>query len=852
MIDHACVNCRGCPSERKDCVTRHVSSAEMAIVFEFPTQEAVTKDDLLAGKYGGATDLLRKTAASKGLDLEDVYLCTAVNCRPNVKKEAMLKNAMLACRERLVKELKEAGVKKVLCLGTIGYSALMSAERNLPITKNRGRWKQAYGMDVLATFNPAMVVASPDWFRDFDRDLEKFVTTDGAGPTPNVEVWSPETLKEAREAFEFIKASPYVSLDVETTGLSPINNKITALGFGCYVTEEGGVSVVFDEALLEKTAVWRLIASVVNGGLEVVMHNGKFDLQFLRAAFEARKIKYAPRAVHDTMLLHYVQDERPMGKFKSHVLEILAMVYFDAPDYGINMKKFLEAWPTMPELERRKARSDLHVYLGLDCYYTARLFPVLWNEAMQEDEKLLDLYEDLLLPGSIALADVEYHGVLLDKDFYEEAAIDLAKQSTTILKRLQRKTKVKDFNPNSPPQVKEYVYETLGLPFGEKALALALQGKRKSAAEASRKATTFTARRGKQREGPTAKAVLKKLARHFPEHKKVLEDIIQYRNLTKNAGTYVKGMLDRIDEDGRLRGNFNLHGTATGRLSSDNPNLQNIPESSHTGIEVRNGFVAPRGHVLIEADYSQLELRIAAHLAEDEEFKQVFIDDRDVHQEVTWALFHKTKDEATKYERYMAKCMNFGVMYQRGAGSLANGPEMDYIEESGGTRWSEKEVKAFFDKMLRAWPRFEEWITEQQEFVYENGFVTTPLGRKRRMPLIPTWDAGAAGRQAVNTPIQGTASDFTLSALIRIHARLPRGAAIVSTVHDSILIECKRELVNKVLRIVKEEMEERTPLPSEVPFKSDADIAPKWGQMAKYEWDEVLEELALKEEALSG
>ncbi len=842
--------CRGCPSERESIVTRPVLDSDVAIVFEMPSQEAATRDAFYASRRGGAGGLISGCLESVGIDLDEVYTCSALNCRPNRTKEAMMKRAMLSCRSRLVEELKEANVRKVLCLGTVGFSALVSAERNLPITYNRGKWHEAYGMDIMATFAPDFLLASPDWFRDFEDDLEKFTTTDGAEDWPNVNVWVPETLKEATEALEFIMEQDTVSCDLETNGLSPVKNEVIAAGFGV-LDGKDGTTVVIDDTLLKKKTAWRNMSKVLASDKEVVFHNGKFDLQFFRIELERRGLPYTPNNIHDTMLLHYTIDERPMGKFRSHVLERLASTYYDAPDYGIDMKKFIPEWMNAGEYDKRHLRKNLHVYLGLDCYYTARLFPDLWNKAMQEDEHLLDLYEEYLLPGSLALADIEAKGILIDRQFYEDAAVELDTKAKKILGRLQRTTGIKDFNPSSPKQVKEYVYDHLGLPFGEKALKAHLKNPNRansSSRGGNTRKVTHTSRRGKQREGPTSKAVLKTLAKQFPDHRALLMDIVQYRNLTKNAGTYVKGMIDRVDVDSRIRGNFNLHGTATGRLSSDGPNLQNIPDSSHTGVEVRNGFIAPKGSVLIEADYSQLELRIAAWLSGDDDFKEVFIEDRDVHQEVTWALFKKTKQEATKYERYMAKCMNFGVMYQRGAGSLANGPEMDYIEETGGTRWSEAEVKEFFDRMLRNWARFNEWISEQQEFVYKEQYVKSPTGRKRRFPFLPTWDAGAAGRAAVNTPIQGTASDFTLSALIRIHHRLPEGAYIVSTVHDSILIECKRTLVKQVLQITKEEMEENLPFETDVPFKSDADVAAKWGQMGKYDWDETQLELILRDD----
>ena len=246
-----------------------------------------------------------------------------------------------------------------------------------------------------------------------------------------------------------------------------------------------------------------------------------------------------------------------------------------------------------------------------------------------------------------------------------------------------------------------------------------------------------------------------------------------------------------------------MHGTSTGRLSSSNPNLQNIPEASHTKIEVRNGFVAPKGYGLIGADYSQLELRIAAHCSDDDNFCQMFIEGRDPHQEVAYAFFQKPSDQVTPYERYMAKCVNFGVVYGRGAESIALGPEMEHVVEIGGKRWTTEEVKEFFDKFFGHFPDFFVWCEEQKQFAYTNQYIESPLGRRRRFPMIPRNDGGAVGRQAVNTPIQGTASDFTLSSLIRINERLrDLPAHLILTIHDANYAECRLDYIDEVAEIM--------------------------------------------------
>jgi len=806
--------CRSCPCTRPAGVTRP-PHADVAIVVDFPTDVEHKRDRFLQSDSG---HLIRAVLAGHGLEVDDCYITSALNCRPPKGKEALLKKAMQSCKPRLIGELKKVGASKVLCLGPVGFSSLMSADKVLPITKVRGRWHQRFGWNILATFNPTMVMGENEFFRDLLNDVEKFTSMDGPDPFPDVEEWVLESVDELEEAFDFLQGASFVSCDVETTGFNPYRDKLLAVGFGVlYENGRDGVNVILSEDLLKFRETWAEIDFLLRSEDQAtVFHNAKFDLKFLRRGLEEHGFEYEFNRIEDTMLLHYLLDERPMGRFQSHSLKNMARVYCDAPDYDIQMGKWLKAWADANADGRRRLRKQMHTYLALDCYYTGVLFTLLPPMIMEESPSLYNVYDNLLIPGSLALADVEYHGALLDRAFYEKTSKSLARRSAPILKRLQQNTGKDDFNPNSPKQVKEYVYDILGMPLA--------------------KAGQHTARRGKLKEGATAKAVLKSLVKKFPERDPdgIIADVLQYRNLTKNAGTYVNGMLTRIDDDDRIRGDFLPHGTATGRLSSSNPNLQNIPEASHTKVEVRNGFIAPPGYGLIAADYSQLELRIAAHLSDDDNFCQMFIEGRDPHQEVAYAFFQKPAAQVTAYERYMAKCVNFGVIYDRGAESIAHGPEMEHVVEIGGKRWSTEEVSEFFDKFFGQFPAFQEWREKQKAWAYKHQYVESPLGRRRRFPMIPRYDAGAVGRQAVNTPIQGTASDFTLNALIAINRRLkPLPAHIVTTIHDSIMTEARLDYIDEVAEIMREEMEQNVPFKSRVPFEVEIKVGNKWGDLEK-------------------
>lgn len=818
MIDERCQQCHGCPSNRGAPIHRRDTIArDIAIVVDHPTAMEQSKENLLLGDTGY---IVKQMLQEVGINADECYVTTALNCRPNVKKEKMMKNAMLSCRGRVVRELKEAGVTKVLSIGSVCLSQMLGAERVLPPTSVRGRWEHAHGMDIMSTLNPTWFFGEPDFFRDFCDDLLKFGTIPPE-PAPDLEMWYPQTIKEMWEAFDFLSEASFVSCDVETTGLSPHKDELLAVGFGVlYQGTLDGTSVVLRQDLIEAEDTWESIGKLFAAEQSTVLHNMPFDVKWVKKHLRMYGIPYRPKRLEDTMFLHYCLDERPMGRFQSHNLKNISRYMCDAPDYDIQMRKWLKEYNNPKTTYERKAemRSRMHEYLALDCYYTARIYPPLLEKVVS-DPDLFRFYENHLIPAAHTLLEVEETGALIDREFFEKSWIELNQRAQPILEKVRELTGKPEFNPNSPPQVAEYLYKEQNLP------------------------VLRTARRGKLQEGKTSKQVLKMLKKQHPQYTEVIDGILQYRNLIKNAGTYVKGILERVDEDDRIRSSFLPHGTATGRISSSSPNLQNIPEASHTKIEIRYGYMAPEGYWLGEADYSQLELRVAAWFCEDEGFRKVYIEDRDLHQEVAFTFFNKPKEEVTKYERYMAKCMNFGVVYGRGASSLAYGPEMDYVEdELGGQRWALEEVKEFFDKFFGAFPKLKMWMDKQAKIAYTEHEVTTPFGNKRRFPFIPRNDDGAVGRQGFNSPIQGTAALLTINSLIRIHRRFKElnaeedkeVAHIVLTVHDSIMFEFLPEYLNTVKEIVRYEMEDNLPFEIPLPVKSDFDYAPRWGLIGKW------------------
>jgi DNA polymerase-1 len=291
-----------------------------------------------------------------------------------------------------------------------------------------------------------------------------------------------------------------------------------------------------------------------------------------------------------------------------------------------------------------------------------------------------------------------------------------------------------------------------------------------------------------------------------------------------------------MDSDGRIRCNYLQHGTVTGRLSSQNPNLQNVPDKSHFNLDIRKAFIPTHeSWFIVEGDYNQLELRVTAHCTQDKALIKAYVEDRDFHSDTSVAVLRKP--DASAWERSLVKNIVFGALYGRGAESITYGPEMDHVAEIGEQRWTLKETEIFFRRFFSQYPQLRDWQVKQREIAYREQRIETPMGRIRRFPFIGHNDNGAVGRQAMNTPIQSVASDITLDALIRIHSRLSAlnkrvgriVAHIILTVHDSITAECHPKYLKQVVKIFEEEMQ-RVPIKSNVPFKVKISVGHTWSE----------------------
>lgn len=410
-----------------------------------------------------------------------------------------------------------------------------------------------------------------------------------------------------------------------------------------------------------------------------------------------------------------------------------------------------------------------------------------------EEDLLMKLYLDIELPLVRVLAKMEVQGVKLDKAQLEKMNEDLSERIEVLTSTIYRWTG-EEFNINSPKQLGEVLFEKLELPIIKKTK------------------TGYS----------TNAEVLETLAKDYY----IVNDIIQYRQLVKLKSTYVDGMLNIMDpETDKVHTSFNQTVTATGRLSSTEPNLQNIPIRLEEGRKIRKAFVpSEEGYILLAADYSQIELRILAHISQDEVLVEAFKEGQDIHKRTAAEVFDVSMDEVTSELRSHAKTVNFGIIYGLSDFGLANDLEI-----------SRAEAKTYIDSYFERYSGVKTWIDSIIDTAKDQGYVTTLLGRRRYLKDITSRNNHVrkfAERTAMNTPIQGSAADIIKIAMIKINEKLEQEgfkAKMLMQVHDELVFEIPPNESSRVIAIIKESMEEAYPL--DVPLIVDMQVGFNWYEM---------------------
>lgn len=415
----------------------------------------------------------------------------------------------------------------------------------------------------------------------------------------------------------------------------------------------------------------------------------------------------------------------------------------------------------------------------------------MWRniEKRLEESGQRSLLFDIEMPLAAVLSDMELAGCRVDCDGIRKYGYELDDIATALESRIFMAAG-EEFNINSPKQLGEVLFEKLMLPSGKKTK------------------TGYS----------TSADVLERLRRYHP----IIDDILEYRQVTKLKGTYVDGLLKTIGEDSRCRTTFKQTGTATGRLSSANPNLQNIPIRTEAGRRFRKYFTASDSeHVLIDADYSQIELRVLAHMSGDEHMTEAFVSGEDIHTATSCRVFGVTPENVTVEMRKRAKAVNFGILYGMGDFSLADDLKI-----------SRAQAKEYIESYLASYPGIEEYLEDTIEGAKRDGYTVTMFSRRRYIPELSAPNKMVRNfgeRIARNSPIQGTSADIIKIAMINVDKKLKAsglGARLLLQVHDELLVEAPRDNASAVLEILKGEMESAVKLG--VPLKVEAEIGDTW------------------------
>ena len=589
----------------------------------------------------------------------------------------------------------------------------------------------------------------------------------------------------------------YIAVDIETRRIEYTGNKVLAIGFATNPTE----AIIITCFTPVTVKALQNLFSVPEDKCRFIWHNGKFDTGRLKWLENIDA-----RVDEDTMLLHYVGINERRG---THGLKDLGALYLQAPMWDDQLDQIRKEYCKAHKIRLRDFTYDmfpkevLWKYLHFDVLVTYRLFFV-FQELARENSKFI--YRKLI-QASNTYRRVELNGVQIDLNYLEDLEYDLEQrikaasvEADRVIRavwnpiKYMRDTgaKTANFNMNSPKQLK-WLLETVT---------------------------------GKQLKG-TDKESLADLFDEVGDRYPVINAIRDLRKLNKYMDTYVSGFRELLCEDGRIHGTYNLHGTETGRLSSSEPNMQNIPRDK----TIKNLIVAEDGYKLVQLDYSQAELRVLAYLSKDKFLTGVYQRDEDLHDAVATQMFGPN---FTKEQRVQAKTINFGVAYGRGPASI-----QQTFKISMG------EARSLINNWFAQMPQVKEWITKQRDMALKNQIPVTVLGRERHFVI--TYEAlNHIQNEYVNFPIQSLASDMTMLSLLSIQEwiddnDLAADVRIILSVHDSIVLEVREDVPGLVDRVARTAVDIMANTPqkylkdNEVPFKADAEVGYAWGDLKKWE-----------------
>lgn len=772
-------------------------TADLMVIGESVTAIEAKRGTPMTGR---GAEVLKETMAKVGLptDTDHVHYTTALKCAiPKKKGRKFPKDAQVNCRTHLLQEIYKVKPKLILVCGSTALMTL-TGDSSIKITTEYGRVREydfLPDIKVIPIMNPGVLLHKPGDYKPFLTMLQLAATIYRGGKTADTgeSFWTIcDTKEKCHQLWQEMmsKKVEWCAMDIETTGLDYRTAEFLILGI-CF--EPNHTYIIPREM---RSVVHNFITNVP---WKCIWQHGKYDKKIMwRRGLGNISID------GDTMYQHYVLDET-----SAHDLGYLSKVYLNAEEYKYKMN---QEWKSVTLESYPKYFEALCERAAVDCDYTLQLFHV-FNDILDQSENtpLKTLYNDFLIPAANFLSRVEQNGLLLDGDYLNTLDERYTKLLGNIKIEIENlaapfwdpalyktqadaKSAPTKFNPGSPKQMSWMVFDRLKL-------------------------------RPRIKKGRSSS---KEVLGSIENPPQLIQKVLEYRSVQKEHSTYVRGLLNAKDEDGKVHSTFNLQVTATGRLSSKEPNVQNQPSANGVG-NIRKAFIAPKGRILAEIDYSGAELRWLAFLSGCPVLSDVFIQDRNLHNETAIALFGEDFD---KKDRMRAKAINFGIPYGIGAAAIAdehNIPVSEAQEMIDG--WNKKYYGA---------SEYLQWCADQ---VAEGNYLETLFGRRRRFGLVAPTTIKALQNEAKNFPIQSSSSDLLLECSLILEEPLLQkyDTYIVNLIHDSDLLDIPADKQTLMAvgeyanRVMTQRPIERFNCP--IPFKTDFEIGLNWGETELFNWN---------------
>lgn len=787
----ACHDCNLCAFSSPTCIWgAGPSKAKVMVVNSYATEQ-----DEQEGAAVMPSSLVERLRAI-GLDPEKVYYTNAIKCacpRGTKYKVGDIKK----CKQHLDKEIAAVQPTYVLVLGAQALKATVDGS----ITELNGVMVEKDGIKYMPSYSPGIVYRDPGKAPFVEKAMNNFkaMMEGSLEGLPELDIRLITNMRELKRAFHHLKDNNYLHLsyDIETTGLVRFEDEVNLFGFGndqvqYIIPLEARYSPLKGARLAQRKLIRTCVNWLNRNAKALVAGNGKFDDLFLKYRFGVK-----PNITFDVVLAsHILNENTPNGVKENAVLEC------NAPEWDVDKDLKTGKYKT------REKYQEYLTYLGYDIYYEYKLYRV-FHKKLKQDRALMKLFYHLYMPGIISYETVEEHGVFIYPQQFKRVRKHLESEREAIEKQLLKLAK-HEVNWNSPAQIQKLLYEELKLPVIE------------------------TTESGSP---STSEATLMQLRDKHP----IVELILKYRGVNIQISHFIDGWINRM-WGRRLFPNFKLHGTVTGRTSCTDPNLQQVPRDPI----IRNLVGAPEGWSVVEIDYSQAELRIAAIMSGDETMKRIYQTGGDIHTH-TYEMITGEKVSDDKYikkeQRKKAKAVNFGFVYGMGWRKFKI-----YARDNYGVDLTDKEAEQWRERFFQAYHSLPKWHSKQRRIVQSMGQVRSPIGRLRRLPDIYSTDKSKkaeAERQSINSPVQGFGSDLTILGMSEIMGNaqyydpdyvLDKDKFfVIGTVHDATLFEVRNDYLMEFCPRAKHILEHPKALEdvfhfdTDVPIVADVAVGKSWG-----------------------